>query len=47
MATENRFRVVTKMFPEKAAELADFADKRSKQRLKLYSELAKADYTID
>jgi len=47
METENRFRVVTKMFPEKAAELADFAQKRSAQRIKLYEELAKADYKLD
>jgi len=47
MATENRFRVVTKMFPEKAAELADFAQKRAGQRVKLYSELAKVDCSIE
>lgn len=47
MATENRFRVVQKMFPEKAEELAEFADKKSRQRVKLYSELAKVDCSID
>ncbi|ADD68457.1 pyruvate ferredoxin/flavodoxin oxidoreductase [Denitrovibrio acetiphilus DSM 12809] len=47
MATENRFRVVTKMFPEKAEELANFAQKKAKQRVKLYSELAKVDCSIE
>lgn len=47
MATENRFRVVTKMFPEKAEELAEFAQKRAKQRIKLYNELAKVDCSIE
>ena len=47
MASENRFRVVQKMFPEEAEKLGDFADKRARQRLKLYNELAKADYSID
>ena len=47
MATENRFRVVKKMFPEKAEELAAFAQKRAKQRVKLYNELAKVDCSVD
>ncbi|MGD9808459.1 MAG: pyruvate:ferredoxin (flavodoxin) oxidoreductase [Deferribacterales bacterium] len=47
MATENRFRVVQKMFPEMAEKLGDFAQKKANQRLKLYSELAKVDCSID
>jgi len=47
MATENRFRVVQKMFPEMAEKLGDFAQKKAKQRLKLYNELAKVDCSID
>jgi len=47
MATENRFRVVQKMFPEMAEKLGDFAQKKAKQRLKLYSELSKVDCSID
>ena len=47
MATENRFRVVQKMFPAKAEELATFAQKKAKQRIKLYNELAKVDCSIE
>jgi pyruvate-ferredoxin/flavodoxin oxidoreductase len=47
MATENRFRVVQKMFPEKADELAAFAQRKAKQRIKLYNELAKVDCSIE
>jgi len=47
MATENRFRVVQKMFPEKADAIVKFADRKSRQRLKLYQELAKVDCSIE
>lgn len=40
MGNENRFKIVTKMFPEKAAELAAYADKKVKQRFDLYKQLA-------
>ncbi|WP_277655747.1 pyruvate:ferredoxin (flavodoxin) oxidoreductase [Seleniivibrio woodruffii] len=47
MATENRFRVVQKMFPDKADAIVKFADMKSRQRLKLYQELAKVDCSIE
>ena len=47
MATENRFRVVQKMFPDKADAIVKFADMKSRQRFKLYQELAKVDCSIE
>ncbi|MGE4319269.1 MAG: pyruvate:ferredoxin (flavodoxin) oxidoreductase [Deferribacterales bacterium] len=47
MATENRFRVVQKMFPDKADAIVEFASMKSRQRFKLYKELAKVDCSIE
>lgn len=47
MEKENRFRVVQKMFPDKAPAIIKFADRKSRQRFKLYKELAKVDCSID
>jgi len=40
MATENRFKVVQKMFPEKAKALAEVADEKVKRRFSIYKQLA-------
>jgi pyruvate-ferredoxin/flavodoxin oxidoreductase len=40
MATENRFKVVQTMFPEKAAELAKVADEKVRRRFAIYKQLA-------
>lgn len=40
MKTENRFKAVMKMFPEKAEELGKLADKKAKARMKLMKQMA-------